>query len=294
MKRFIKKIIPPYWWQSLRYIRKWKTYDLKRKGWWRINWLKIVFVFLKVVVKEKSRIVEKLDYPKSIILMNISSFSQLPRLNACRKEPETVNWIEKNMKEGDIFYDIGANVGAYSFIARVVTNNKCKIYAFEPSFTTFTELSQNILLNDCQEKIIPFNVALSDKTNLFSFNYSDINPGAAGHSLKESITENGKNFKPIFIQPILSYRLDDLIKQFSLDLPNLIKIDVDGAELNIIKGAENTLSNPFLRSVLIEINEEIYPPQDIIGYIQKFGLEFISKHSRMRSKILFNYIFKRI
>ncbi|TSC96848.1 MAG: methyltransferase, FkbM family [Parcubacteria group bacterium Athens1014_26] len=283
MKQFIKKLIPPYWWQSLRYINKWKRYDLKRKGWWRINWPKTAFIFLKIVVKEKSKIIEKLDYPKNNILMDINSFNQLPRLNACRKEPETVSWI----------YDIGANVGAYSFVAKSVANNNCKIYAFEPGFSTFTELSQNIFLNNCQEKIIPFNIALTDQTNLFSFNYSDINPGAAGHTLKESLTENGEKFKPFFIQPILSYRLDDLIKQFSLDLPNLIKIDVDGAELNIIKGAENTLSNPSLRSVLIEINEKIYPPGDIINCMKKFGLEFASKHSRMKSKILFNYIFKR-
>ena len=50
--------------------------------------------------------------------MNIEDSLTFHRTNsACRKEPDTVRWIEEYLSEGDVFYDIGANVGAYSLVA---------------------------------------------------------------------------------------------------------------------------------------------------------------------------------
>ena len=59
----------------------------------------------------------QLDYRRHRILLHADSPLGLYRARACQKEPETVRWIEEFVRPGDVFYDIGANVGAYSLIA---------------------------------------------------------------------------------------------------------------------------------------------------------------------------------
>jgi FkbM family methyltransferase len=246
-----------------------------------------------VSIKENITVKGKLDYSREDIWMNLDSLQQVYRLGACKKEPETVEWIETHVKPGEVFYDIGANVGAYSFIAQSVAGGNCTVYAFEPSFSTFAELNLNILLNNFSEKIIPLYVALSNETGLLKFNYSSTTPGTALHSIGEAIGEDGKQFQPAFVQPILSYRLDELIKQFALRLPNHIKLDVDGAEFSVLQGADETLLNAGIRSILVEINEKIFTYEEIPRYLESKGFRIKSKHPRLGPD-LFNYIFERI
>src|SRR5262245_25440744 len=83
----------------------------------------------------RSRVILRcaLDYPRSDIYLDVQSSDEYYlRLRSCYKEPETVEWIEKFVRENDVFYDIGANVGAYSLIASRFANGKATVYAFEP------------------------------------------------------------------------------------------------------------------------------------------------------------------
>ena len=57
---------------------------------------------------------------------------------------------------------------------------------------------------------------------------------------------------PVYRQPVMTYRLDEVIQAFDLPRPNHLKIDVDGAELGVLQGAPATLRDPGLRSVMIE------------------------------------------
>src|SRR5688572_26330757 len=100
-----------------------------------------------VGIKESIQITGQLDYPHKKIHMALDNAVQIARLGACRKEPETVAWIESNMRPGDVFFDVGANVGAYAFVADTVAGGNCDIYAFEPSYSTFAALVANVRLN---------------------------------------------------------------------------------------------------------------------------------------------------
>lgn len=224
----------------------------------------------------------KLDYKRCDILLCLE---HIGRVYSCEKEPKTVEWIEHFLKEGDVFYDIGANVGAYSLVACKFFNSRIKIYAFEPAFPTFPLLCKNILLNNCQESIIPLPIALSDKTAVGSFNYHDLIEGSSGHAFGEAIDYKGDGFEPVYGQPMLSFRLDDLIKQFHLPIPNHIKIDVDGTEFNILKGAEKTLQT--VNSILMELVEE----EEITEFLAHKGLKFFSKCDIDLG--VYNYIFQR-
>ena len=108
------------------------------------------------------KIVKKLDYSsKDIFLLTTSSVS-IQRLNSCKKEPKTIEWLNKFIKEDFVFYDIGANTGAYSLVAASIMNKKGKVISFEPVPSTFIELCQNIAINKFSNSIIPINIALNE------------------------------------------------------------------------------------------------------------------------------------
>ena len=239
---------------------------------------------VKLAFKEMDTITGRLDYPKVDIFMELDSLRGIRRLGACNKEPETVAWIEKQVKKGDIFYDIGANVGAFSFVASAEAGDSGKVYAFEPGAATYAVLSRNVFLNNAEGKIIPMGIALSDKTALNKLVYSSITAGEAQHNWGGAL--EGKKF-----QFIPSYTTDDFIETFKIEPPNHIKIDVDGHEMNVLLGAKKTLENPKLRSLLIEIDESVAGYKDIFQLLANAGFSLDSKHRR--NATTFNCIFVR-
>jgi FkbM family methyltransferase len=146
-----------------------------------------------------------------------------------------------------------ANVGAYTLVAALRPGSPARVMAFEPSYTTFVSLCQNIALNQVLDRVVPLQVALSDSTGLGHFGYSGTVAGAAMHVLERPGTTAAPDFKPVLRQPIMTFRLDDLIAQLSLPRPNHLKIDVDGAEVAVLEGAAATLTDPALRSIMIEV-----------------------------------------
>ena len=74
-----------------------------------------------------------------------------------------LDWLDKTLHDGDVFFDVGANVGIYSLYA-ALRNPKTKVYAFEPEYSNLHQLKQNILLNSLAETIFPYSLALYDAT----------------------------------------------------------------------------------------------------------------------------------
>jgi len=248
-----------------------------------------------ITIKSNAEIIKRMDYQGSEILLAVDSHIEYnTRLHSCKKEPETIEWIERFFKKNDVFYDVGANVGAYSLVAAKFFKGNIKVYAFEPAFTTFPELCKNILINKCHESIIPLQIGLSDTTTIDVFNYNNLIPGGALHALGEPIDYKGDIFAPVFKQPMLSYRIDDLVNQFNIPLPNHMKIDIDGNEFKVLKGAEKTLDSPLVKSVLLEVEEGGKDVSRITEFLACKGIKFHSKHGDAGpSPKTHNYIFQR-
>jgi FkbM family methyltransferase len=242
---------------------------------------------------------KNLDYDKKQIKMRIESIDQLHRSNSCKKEPETVKWIEESIRPGDVFYDIGANVGAYSLVCYAHTKGQSRIYSFEPSVTTFSALNQNIMINGYSDKIVALPFILSDGTMIKKFYYSSVSPGAASHAIDKK-NEQADEMKSLqsnnttqqFYNYLVSYRLDDLLSGFNLPPPNHMKIDVDGHELEVLKGCDNLLGLEVLKTILIEIDKNCASSHEIITILEqkKFKIKNIYPHG---DGILSNYIFTR-
>jgi FkbM family methyltransferase len=222
------------------------------------------------------RTARKMDYDKhDIYLLYTSPLIQL-RLRSCEKEPFTVDWVEQFVKPGHVFYDVGANVGAYSLIAAKHTGGKAKIFAFEPSFPTFRDLCQNVILNGCEDSITPLPIALWSGKGLKTFHYATLDAGAAKHGLHLGADSSSS----VYRERVLTLRLDHLKTVLRLPRPHHIKIDVDGPEFEVLRGADETLSHPKLRSIIVEIRRKAGP--DLMA--TKVGQLLGSKGFRLQSQ----------
>ena len=94
------------------------------------------------------------------------------------KEPEMLDWLDKNLQNGDVFFDVGANVGIYSIYA-ALRNPEATICAFEPEYSNLHQLKMNIINNDLLKNVIPFAIAISDQTGVSYLHIHDFTPGAA-------------------------------------------------------------------------------------------------------------------
>lgn len=229
-----------------------------------------------------------MDYAKKPLNLTISSAEEyFVRRRSCAKEPETVEWLETEGREGDVFYDIGANVGAYSLVA--ATTGIRKVYAFEPGFLNYGQLCRNVLLNGFDGKITPMSVALSDRNGMAEFHFANLSPGAAAQGLLDEGDRTAGGREGEAVQSVMVTRLDDLRASHGLEAPNLIKIDVDGAEVGVLGGAEKTLALPELRSVLVETGAAGAERDGVFAALEKAGFQLRSQHAHKAV----NYIFER-
>lgn len=185
------------------------------------------------------------------ITLGVSSETEKYRADTYEsKEPETLDWLDANLRDGDVLYDIGANIGVYSLYA-AKRKPGCRVYAFEPAGQNFARLLRNVSLNGL-DGVIPCNMPLSDAQAFALFFVSDLEAGSAFHNLG---AENAgkRSAGPSLRQGALAVSVDALVSDFGLPSPNLIKLDVDGLEDKIVAGAAKILRSPSLRGVLVEV-----------------------------------------
>ncbi len=144
----------------------------------------------------------------------------------------------------EIIYDIGANKGEWTRAAHAIFPNS-KIFAFEPNPILFKQL-QKLEFFEMSVKVFPYAIGSVEESRNFYFN-SDLN-------------KIGSLIEPEFMysinrecQKVKVVRLDNLIKHNEIPVPNFIKIDVEGWELEVIKGLGDVL--PRVRFIQFEISE---------------------------------------
>lgn len=223
-----------------------------------------------------------LDYPKAEIVIRDSW-----RAESCAKEPETVAWIERVVKKGDVFYDIGANIGAYTLVAAAQAPKEIGGFAFEPAYNTYAHLVDNLRMNPAARQMVPLQIALSHENGRRWFNYSSTKAGEALHSITE-----GPDAMREWSQPMLMYKLDDLRQTFDLPTPTHMKIDTDGHEFQVLQGAKLTLLDYRLKTVMVEIDDGAPNSGSIVQLMQRSGLNHFEVFPRNRKNV-FNYLFER-
>ena len=169
---------------------------------------------------------------------------------AGRFEWEDQEWIKSFLKPGMVFYDIGANIGFYTFIAAKAVGPTGKVYSLEPAIKTFNQLKENIKVNpSLADRISAFQVAASNKSEEQEI-YVSTGDLAAWNSLVKP--EGSSGFEPEKIQ---TKKLTELVNENNWAAPNLIKIDVEGWESFVIDGAKEIIET-YKPVILIEFTKE--------------------------------------
>ncbi len=225
----------------------------------------------------------------------VSSWIEKYRVDSYEtKEPETLDWIDRELKNDDVFYDIGANIGVYSLYA-AARNKYARIFSFEPEAQNFWHLCKNIHLNKFNN-ITPCNIALSDSEDFSHLHITTMTAGSAFHSLDAPSQHRFEKDTPILKQGMFPIMLDSLINRYNLPTPTLLKLDVDGFEGKLIDGAQQTIESGKIRSLLVEITGApvTFPASKIFLIFESAGykISFISPVSFTQSgEPTANYIF---
>ncbi len=208
----------------------------------------------------------RLDYPGAEILLGLSSRAEYHRLGSCAKEPWTVRWIERYLKPGEVLYDVGANIGAYSLLAAVLAP-QARVVAFEPGPGNYAALCANLELNSVTDRAIALPLALGDEPRAAPLGRDASVPGAS------MALEPGPPETPAITA--LVERLDDVIERFRLPAPTHMKLDVDGAEGAVLAGGKGILASGELRSLMVELDLE--RGGEVIEFLDGFGYGLVER-----------------
>jgi len=212
------------------------------------------------------------------------------------KEPDTIEWI-RGFQPGEVFVDVGANVGMYTIWA--AKTRKVRTFAFEPESQNYALLCRNIAMNDLMEDVVAYCLALSDSAGYSLLHLSQFKLGGSCHTFGEKVDHQLEHRDTRLSQGCISTTLDSLVADGVLPAPNHIKIDVDGLEHKVLAGGRSVLGDPRLKSVLIEINTNLAQHRKIIADMEALGFRFSERQvaQAQRNEGTFkgvgNYVFYR-
>lgn len=170
-------------------------------------------------------------------------------------EPESTDILLKVLKKGSTFVDVGAHIGWFSLIASRIVGESGLVYSFEPDRSNFSRFLEHIEANKA-ENIVPIFMAVDSKPGRRNFHINLDNDG--GHALydpgmfqcNEKTREHPKSAK------VMATSLDSFFDHHSKVWPeiDLLKIDTEGAEVEVLEGAYGLLSQGKIHNILAEIN----------------------------------------
>lgn len=220
--------------------------------WWKIN--KIFFNLPTIV--EITKGIKYIAYPNSSF-GSLIVYTKLP-------EYYEMKYFLKMIESSDVVIDVGAHMGDYSLLASSkITNGK--VICLEPSKEALKVLRENVTINNIENKVLIFPNIASDKNGYVNFVEDDVSE----ISHIDFLEAKKQNIK------VKSLTLDSIILSMKIKKIKFIKIDVEGAELKVLKGLEKSLSAGIIDYLLIEVNAFSHnygvSPTKTINFVKSFG-----------------------
>lgn len=156
-------------------------------------------------------------------------------------------WLEdllENLREDDVLFDVGANLGFYACFASQKLQSG-HVVAFEPYPPNLEQLRENVDLNGNGTRVV--DVALSDTSGVMEFESPESRD--VGHATGTVTTSNGSDG-----HAVRTRTADRMIEDGELPQPNVVKIDVEGSEPRVIEGMRSALEDEACRLVYLEIH----------------------------------------
>ena len=167
-------------------------------------------------------------------------------------ETNELDFVKSFLKPGMTVVDAGANVGLYSLVASVLVRDTGRVYAFEPGKQTFAWLKRNLILNNCSN-VVPNNTALSNSNMDVVLSVDPSHPTLDSHCFIQP--NSGANHLLPTDELVRCQTLDDYFIHLGCPEIDFIKIDVEGAELFLLQGAEKVLASSPHLTILLECTQ---------------------------------------
>jgi FkbM family methyltransferase len=184
-------------------------------------------------------------------------------------EERTTAIVKKELKEGMNIIEVGANVGYYSLLESRLIGKAGTVYAIEPVPENFERLNENIIINN-RDNIISYNFAISDhpgSADFFLTNESNwgsmVDP--ASDFISTSMTEKlqERHNEKITVQ---TKTVDEFVKNQGITEVNLIRMDIEGYEIQALNGMKELLDSSTNLRLLIEVHNKIFTnPKESLG-----------------------------
>lgn len=178
-------------------------------------------------------------------------------------DARTTGFLTQNVKPGDVFIDIGANIGYFSLLVSELTGNEGTVHAFEPVHRVADRFSENISRNGIKNIRLNRKAVYSRTGTIKLYLSSPENMGMS--SIHHHDKETGE------VQEASSVSLDEYAEEFGITRVDFIKIDIEGSEAEALKGMAATLQK-YKPILIMEVNAGTAEPLKFLqqlGYRQK-------------------------
>ncbi len=195
-------------------------------------------------------------------------------------ELNETNFIKDSINKGDIVIDIGANIGYFTLLFARLVGDTGKVYSFEPDPRNCLLLEKNVQINNYSNVLLE-KKAVSDKSEKSQLYMTEFTPGSSMHKGNSALIDE------IDVDVVT---LDDYFKTNSIR-PDFIKIDIEGYELNALKGMKSILQFSDKTKIMIEYNPLTKfffnsDPMDSLTFLDELGYKFKDLNSKI--PIFFN------
>ncbi len=206
--------------------------------------------------------------------MNVADSVEYAFILNFRQDRKLLEKLLYRLKPGDTCWDVGANMGLYTVLFSRQTGESGEVVSFEPEEKAFRRLQENLSLNGISN-VTPLKLALGRKSGQMKLQLTE-HHGYGTHSLVLGEQDPEK-----VSGCMISVRAgDELRKEKNMKVPALIKLDVEGAEEEVLAGLGGTLKDPVCRTAACEVHLSILEskglgdaPKRIIQFLKECGFE---------------------
>ncbi|HEX8246975.1 MAG TPA: FkbM family methyltransferase [Pyrinomonadaceae bacterium] len=183
-----------------------------------------------------------------------------------KHEQFSAELFARHIKKGFICLDVGANIGWHTTLMSRLSGAEGEIHAFEPVPPTFDDLKKNVSLNDEGARVFLNNFGLGDAEATAEIHLFNNLP--SGHA-----TLAGKDNQPSTVFPIKIKTLDSYLEEKNIRRVDFIKVDIEGAEMMFLKGAQRVFEQEIAPVIYMEMTLETsaefgYLPNDLIVFLK--------------------------
>lgn len=233
-------------------LRNILSHPLNRKNKFSAGARMVLWKFFQRVFNQD--VIVELENSTKILIPANSSYGSLIQYNRGSPDLKETQILLHVLKKGDVFIDVGANIGYYSILA---LGQEATIFAFEPNKSLHKYILFSAHLNNDTKKLHLSSCVISDKNGYEQFVFEK--HSEVSHIEQEKGSPSTKK--------IHCTTLDEIAKNHHLEKIKLVKIDVEGAEPQVIKGLEKMLKKKSIAYILFEHDPKNNKNQDYLNFI---------------------------